>query len=136
MDPEALIRTFIEEAFNKRNLSILDDIIHPGYQFSSPDSRMEGITQLKAFIESFRNAFPDLKICIDDIFATEDRTCTLFTLTGTHEEHFMGIPPTNKAVEVRGVVVSKIQDNKIREEWEILDNLSFFQQLGVIPSLS
>lgn len=28
MHPEALIRTFIEEAFNNGNLSILDDIIH------------------------------------------------------------------------------------------------------------
>lgn len=136
MDPEALIRTFIEEAFNKGNLSIIDEIVHPDYQFSSPDSRMNGIVQLKEFIQSYRTAFPDLTLQIDDIFATEDRTCTLFTLTGTHEHNFMGIPPTKKAVEVRGVVISKFQDNKISEEWEILDNLGLFQQLGVVPSLS
>ena len=136
MDPETSIRTFIEEAFNNGNLSILDDIIHPGYKFSSPESRMDGISQLKEFIQSLRTVFPDLKLCINDIFASDDRTCTSFTLTGTHEENFMGIPPTKKAVEVRGVVISKFQDNKISEEWEILDNLGFFQQLGVVPSLS
>jgi len=136
MHPEALIRTFIEEAFNNGNLSILDEIIHPDYRFSSPDSRINGIGQLKEFIQSFRTAFPDLKLRIDDIFASGDRTCTSFTLTGTHEENFMGIPPTKKAVEVQGVVISKFQENKISEEWEILDNFGFFQQLGVVPSLS
>ena len=29
--------------------------------------------------------------------------------------------------------MSRIEDDKIVEEWEILDNLSFFQQLGVVP---
>lgn len=136
MNPKALISTFIEEAFNSGNFSILNDIIHPDYQYSSPDSRMTGIDQLKEFIQSFRTAFPDLKIRIDDILTSDDRTCTSFTLTGTHKENFMGIPPTKKTVEVRGVVISKFQDNKISEEWEILDNLGFFQQLGVVPSLS
>lgn len=136
MHPKALISTFIEEAFNNGNLSILDDTIHPDYQFSSPDSRMNGIGQLKEFIQSFRTAFPDLKLRIDDILVSDDRTCTSFMLTGTHKENFMGIPPTKKSVAVRGVVISKFEDNKILEEWEILDNLGFFQQLGVVPSLS
>ncbi|WP_321372359.1 ester cyclase [uncultured Desulfuromusa sp.] len=136
MHPKALIFTFIEEAFNNGNLSILDDIIHPDYHFSSPDSQITGIGQLNEFIQSFRAAFPDLRIHIDDIFASDDRTCTSFTLTGTHKGDFMGIPPTKKTVAVRGMVISKFQDNKISEEWEILDNLGFFQQLGVAPGLS
>jgi len=94
---------------------------------------MDGIVQLKEFIQSFRTAFPDLNLRIDDIFASDDRTCTSFTLAGTHEENFMGIPPTKKAVEVQGLVISKFQNNKISEEWEILDNLGFSNSWG--PSL-
>jgi predicted ester cyclase len=48
----------------------------------------------------------------------------------------MGIPATKKAVEVQGMVISRIKDNKILEDREILDNLTFFQQLGVIPEMS
>jgi predicted ester cyclase len=48
----------------------------------------------------------------------------------------MGIPATKKSVEVRGMVMSRFKDDKISEDWEILDNLSFFQQLGVVPELS
>jgi len=136
MQPEVLIRTLIDEAFNKGNLSVLEGIIHPEYQYSSPDSQLKGIGQLKEFIQAFRSAFPDLSLHIDDLFTFDDRSCTAFTLRGTHEEDFMGIPRTKKSVQVRGMVMSRFKDNKISEDWEILDNLSFFQQLGVVPELS
>ena len=136
MQPEVLIRTFIDEAFNKGNLSILEEIIHPEYQYSSPDSELKGIVQLKEFIQAFRSAFPDLNLQIDDLFTSDDRSCTAFTLRGTHEEDFMGIPGTKKSVQVRGMVMSRFKDDKISEDWEVLDNLSFFQQLGVVPELS
>jgi steroid delta-isomerase-like uncharacterized protein len=136
MQSEDLIRTFIDEAFNKGNLSILEEVIHPEYQYWSPDSQLKGIGQLREFIQVFRNAFPDLNLQIDDFFSSNDRTCTAFTFKGTHEQDFMGIPATKKSVEVQGMVMSRIKDNKILEDREILDNLTFFQQLGVVPEMS
>lgn len=136
MQSEYLIRTFIDEAFNKGNLSMLEEVIHPEYQYWSPDSQLKGIGQLREYIQAFRNAFPDLNLQIDDYFSSNDRTCTAFTLKGTHEQGFMGIPATKKPVEVQGMVISRIKDSKILEDREILDNLTFFQQLGVIPEMS
>lgn len=137
MQAELLIRTFIDEAFNKGNLSILEDVIHSEYQYLSPDnSQIKGIGELSEFIQAFRKAFPNLNIQIDDIFTSNDRSCTAFTLRGTHKDDFMGIPATKKSVEVRGMVMSRFKDNKIFEDWEILDNLSFFQQLGIVSELS
>jgi len=134
MKPELLVRTFIEEVFNHGKLSTIDDIIHSNYKFSSTDSELNGKGELRKFIQSFRSAFPDINLCIDDIFTSGVKTCTSFTFTGTHEGDFMGIPATNQTVKVQGVVISTIQDNKIIEEREILDNLSFFQQLGLVSN--
>ena len=136
MQPEVLIRALIDEAFNKGNLSVLEDIIHPEYQYSSPDSQLKGISQLTEFIQAFRNAFPDLELQIDDLFVSNNRGCTAFTLKGTHKEDFMGIPATQKSVEVQGMVMSRFKDDKIFGDYEILDNLTLFQQLGVVPDLS
>lgn len=136
MQSEDLIRTFIDEAFNKGNLSILEEVIHPEYQYWSPDSQLKGIGQLTEFIKAFRNAFPDLNLQIDDFFSSNNRTCTAFTLKGTHAQDFMGIPATNNSVEVQGMVISRIKDSKILEDREILDNLTFFQQIGVVPEMS
>jgi steroid delta-isomerase-like uncharacterized protein len=136
MPSENLIRTFIDEAFNKGNLSILQEVIHPDYQYLSPDSQLKGIDQLREFIQAFRSAFPDLNLKIDDFFSSNDRTCTAFTLKGTHEKDFMGIPATKKFVEIQGMVISRIKNNKILKDREILDNLTFLQQLGALPELS
>ena len=133
MRPEELIHTLIDEAFNKGDLSVLEEIIHSEYLYSSTDSQLTGIDQLSQFIQTFRSSFPDLNLQIDDLVATDNRSCTAFTLRGTHKEDFMGISATNKTVEIRGIVMSRIENDKIVEEWEILDNLSFFQQLGVVP---
>ena len=136
MQPEVLIRTFIEEAFNKGNFSVLEEIIHPEYQYSSPDSQLNGVGQLTEFIQAFRNAFPDLNLQIDDLFVSDGRSCTAFTLRGTPKEDFMRIPATKKSVEGTGMGMGRFKDSKISEDWEILDNLTFFQQLGVVPDLS
>jgi steroid delta-isomerase-like uncharacterized protein len=97
---------------------------------------MKGVGQLAEFIQMFRSAFPDLTIKIDDFFCCGDRSCTTVTLKGSHEQDFMGIPATQKSVEVQGMILSRFKDNKIIEEKEILDNLTFFQQLGVVPKMS
>jgi len=56
------------------------------------------------------------------------------TVRGTHQGEFQGIPATGKAVEVWLMVTSRIADNKIVEEWQLVDTLSMLQQLGVIPA--
>jgi steroid delta-isomerase-like uncharacterized protein len=57
-----------------------------------------------------------------------------WTLTGTHQGEFNGIPATGKVVNVSGVSIWKIVDGKNVEEWEIVDTMSMLQQLGVIPA--
>ncbi|MCG8603746.1 ester cyclase [bacterium] len=136
MESKELVRTLIEEAFNKGNLSVLEEIIHPEYEYWSPDSELKGIGQLTELIQGYRGAFPDLAVQIDDLFSSNDRICAAITFMGTHQHDFMGIPATKKSVEVHGMVISRVKDNKIIEEKEILDNLTFFQQLGVVPELS
>ncbi len=63
---------------------------------------------------------------------TPRKIVTCFTLTGTHKGDLMGIPATGKHVNVHGMILSCFKAGKIIEEWEILDQLAMFQQLGVI----
>ena len=130
------IQFFIEEVFNRGNFSILEEVIHPDYRYSSPEGQLEGIDQLRDLIQGLRQGFPDLNLSIDDLFVAENKVCTRFTMTGTHQGEYMGISATEKVIKVTGVVISRITDGKIIEEWEMLDMLDFFQQLGLVPELS
>jgi steroid delta-isomerase-like uncharacterized protein len=130
------IQFFIEEVFNRGNFSILEEVIHPDYRYSSPEGQLEGIDQLRDLIQGLRQGFPDLNLSIDDLFVAKNKVCTRFTLTGTHQDEYTGISATGKVIKVTGVVISRLTDGKIIEEWEMLDMLGFFKQLGLVPELS
>lgn len=127
-----IVRRYIEEGINQGNFLVFDELVHPDYIFGSPGEELYGLDGLKGFINMFRTAFPDLKIKIDDLATEENKTVTCFTLTGTHRGVLMGIPATGKQVNVHGMILSRFKAGKIIEEWEILDQLAMFQQLGVI----
>ena len=131
-----IVRLFIEEVFNKGNFSVLEEVIHSEYSYSSPEEQLEGIDQLRDLVQGYRQGFPDLHLSIDDLFVADNRVCTRFTLTGTHQGDYMGMSATGKTVKVTGIVISRLTDGKIIEEWEILDMAGFLQQLGLVPELS
>ena len=129
---EDVMRRFIEEVINTGDYGVLNDLIQPNYVYRTPDQELQGVESIQALFTAYRIAFPDLNVSIDDLVASDDRVVVAFTLTGTHEGDLMGIPATGKSVEVHGVILSRLEDGKIAEEWEILDMLAMFQQLGVV----
>ncbi len=126
-----IVRILIEEAINKGNLFVLKEIIHPQYRYTSPSESMSGIDQLESFILALRSAFPNLKVTIDEQLGEEQRVCSRITLTGTHRGGFLGIPATGRSICLQGVIISEVRDGLIAEEWELLDQLSLLQQLGL-----
>jgi len=69
---------------------------------------------------------------VDDLVIEGDKVVTCFTVTGTHKGDLMGIGATGKQVKIKGMVLTRFDKGKVVEEWEILDQLGMFQQLGVV----
>ncbi len=129
---ETVLRRFIGEVINNGDFSVLDELVQPNYVYRSPDQELDGPEALKSLLAAYRIAFPDLNVRIDDLVNGGDKVVITVTLTGTHEGDLMGIPPTGKPVKINGMILSHFKDGKIVEEWEILDMLAMFQQLGVV----
>ena len=129
---EEVMRRFIEEVINNGNFSILGELIHPHYVYRSPDQELHGSEGLKGLFTTYHAAFPNLNVEIDDLVGADEKVVISFTLTGTHKGDLMGIPATDKQVKVHGVIMSRFEEGKIVEEWEILDQLTMFQQLGIV----
>jgi predicted ester cyclase len=53
---------------------------------------------------------------------------------GTHEAHWHGIAPTGKRVSIRMMVIHRIAEGQIIEDWVLVESLGFFQQLGLVAS--
>lgn len=129
---EKVMRRFVEEVINNGDYSALGELLHPDYVYRSPDQELHGQDALVELFTAYRTAFPDLHTEIDDLVIAGDKVAISITLTGTHEGELMGIVATGKQVKVHGMVLSRFEDGKIVDEWEILDMLAMFQQLGVI----
>ncbi len=128
------VRLLIEEVFNKGNLNVLNEVVHSRYRYSSPTERMEGVEDLRAFVRAFRSAFPDLRIQIVDQIAEANQVSTRIAMSGTHRGDFLGLAETGRRVQIQGVVVSRLEEGLIIEEWELLDQFTLLQQLGLAQS--
>jgi len=118
------------EADNKKDLSILDEVISP--DFFDPTFNLRGAKGYKQFETSFFKGFPDWIETIEDIIAEGNKVGVRFTGTGTHKGEWQGLVPTGKKVTFRGVQIWRLVNGKVVSKDSILDLLDAFKQLGVI----
>ena len=86
---------------------------------------------LKQHIMGFEAAFPQYTLKVEDLFGEDDKVAVRFLFQGKQKGDFMGIPATNKEVNVPGLILYRIADGKIAEHWMIVDVPVLMQQLGV-----
>jgi steroid delta-isomerase-like uncharacterized protein len=130
---ERIIRYFLAEAWNKRNLAIIDEVFTSEAVVHDPAvPAVADLESLKQFIAAYLTAFPDLQVTVDDLFATEGKVATRWTVRGTHKGEFLGIAPTEKSVAVTGITIYRLADRKIAEYWTNWDSPGLLQQLGTI----
>jgi steroid delta-isomerase-like uncharacterized protein len=131
---EALVRRFLEEAYNRGNLAVGDELLAENCVFYTP-APIPGIAGWKQFATAFLTAFPeDMQVTIDDLFAAGDKVTARWTARGTHNGPLRGIPPSGKQVTWLGMAIYHLSDGKITEVWGLNDALGIMQQVGVIPS--
>jgi steroid delta-isomerase-like uncharacterized protein len=116
------------------NPDIIDEVYAPDLVWHEPDQDIQGSEQAKQFVTMYKTAFPDLKATVEDQLAEGDKVVTRWTLRGTHQGEIEEFgPPTGRQMELKGISISRIEGGKIVEEWEVYDNLSVMQQLGLVP---
>ena len=136
---KALVQLFVEEVWNKGNLNFADEILSSQYVGHDPADPREtrGIEDFKLRAGMYRQAFPDLRIEVHDMFGTTDQVVTRYTAKGTHKGDLLGVSPTNKSVKTTGILISRIEGGKIKEEFVNWDCLGLLQQLGAVqPELT
>ena len=131
----SIVRRFVEDAFNGRNLSVLDEIVAD--DFTNHDLPFPGLPSgsegLKQSFAGFWSAFPDIQATTEQFIADEDKVALLVSLRGTHRGELMGIPPTEREMSVRVVEIFRLVGGQIAERWGVVDRTALMKQLGVVP---
>lgn len=129
---EAAVRACFENA-SRGNFDALDGLVAPDYVLHPDEVR--GADGLKEMVEGYRNALSGLRVAIDQQFSQGDYVATRFTITGRHDGDLMGTPPTGKDVAFTGITVSRCEDGRIVEEWELTDTVGLLGQVGALPEM-
>jgi steroid delta-isomerase-like uncharacterized protein len=132
---KTIVRRLYEEVWNQLRFDVLEEITspdevnhpYPGYvPIGGPEAG-------KQFIMDYHASFPDLKITINNLLAEADKVAVHYTVRGTHQGAFLGIPATGKQVAVDGMGFFRIANGRIVETWFQWDRMGVLQQLGLAP---
>ncbi|MFG2821345.1 ester cyclase [Kitasatospora sp. NPDC048365] len=112
---------------------MIDSFVAADYHDHDPGAPMQSQSRedLKRQMEMWRGAF-DFTMNVEDMMAEGDQVCCRWSLRGKHTGEFMGLPATDKVVEVTGTTMMRFKDGMLAESWWQWDNAGMLRQLGLI----
>lgn len=120
---------------NSASESLAKELIAPDAVFHVP-GRSQPLTGPEGYLDiigMMRTGFPDIQWTLDEMVAENDRVAARFTMRGTHQGPFFGVPATGKNIIVSAVNFYRFSEGKIVEERGQPDLLNLLQQIGGIP---
>jgi steroid delta-isomerase-like uncharacterized protein len=126
-----LVQRLVKEAQEGGRLEVVDELLADDFVDHTPlpglPPTRDGVRMLFA---GLRQAFPDLRVRIDEQLADGDRVATRKTFTGTHRGPFLGVEPSGNAVSFEVIDILTLREGKIREHRVVVDQLALLRQLG------
>jgi steroid delta-isomerase-like uncharacterized protein len=124
---------WFEEVWNKGREDAIDEMTAvdtKGHGLKGPDGKeVDGIVAFKDFYRTFRAAFSDIHVKVEETVTEGDTTVARCLVTGTHTGDSLGRPSTGKPVTFRGMSMVRLKDGKIVESWNNFDFMTMYQQL-------
>lgn len=118
----------VEGQWDRVDEYIAEDYV--GHTVAAPED-IRGRDGFEEFYSGMQTAFPDIEVEIQELIAEDDKVVQRSRQSGTHEGEFMGIEATGNTFDVSGIVIYRIKDGKIAEDWVQSDMMGMMEQLGV-----
>lgn len=123
---KAIARRWFDEVINQRDLDAIADIYAADYVHHGPEgAEMRGLETVREIAASILAASDDRRAVIQQQVAEGDLVVTRFVSSGHHTGMFQGVEPSGETWTTEGIVISRIEDGKIAEDWEIVHNSGF-----------
>ncbi len=131
-----VIGRLTDEVFVGGDFSHWDDLVDDSFVDHDPLPGMANDKKgQRETAEAVNAAFSDRGFDLDEkIETTDGRVVQNWLFVGTHSGEMMGIPPSGKKIQVRGIEIWRCTDGKIVERWGVVDISDVLEQAGVIPS--
>jgi steroid delta-isomerase-like uncharacterized protein len=131
-----LLRRWFEEVWNKGREEAIDEMfaadgIAHGLT-EGGDKTMRGPVDFKPFFRTFRSAFPEIEVVMEDAIAEGDKVAARCRVRGKHQSDSLGFAATGLPTEFTGITIVRIEGGKIVEAWNNFDFMTMYKQLGAL----
>jgi steroid delta-isomerase-like uncharacterized protein len=128
---KTVVKNVYEQVINKGDFAKAEQWIEKNYVDHDPDTPPPGgLEGFKKFFTMFRQAFPDLKMTVEDIFGEGDKVVARVSVTGTQKAEFMGIPSSGKKFKTSLVDILRLKNGKVIDHWGVFDMMSMMSQIS------
>ncbi len=132
---KAIVNKLYDEVFNNQDTRAIDNLVAAEITIHDPMmGEMHGIDAFRQFTAVFLSAFPQQHSTVETLIAENDLVAALHTHTGVNTGSFLELPPTNQAINIRGLELFRIKDGKITELWRHDDDAGLLRQLGMLTA--
>lgn len=124
------------EFINTADEKLAEELIAADAVFHVPGrpEPVRGPAGYMSIVGMMRSGFSDIQWTHGQMVVEGESVAARFTMRGTHDGIFFGVPPTGKKIEVRAMNFYRFSGGKIVEEFGQPDLLSLLQQIGAIPA--
>jgi len=123
------------EFINTASDKMATELISPNAIFYVP-GRPEPLKGPDGYLEiigMMRSGFPDIQWTLEEMIAEDERVAARFTMRGTHQGTFVGVPPTGNKIKVQAMNFYRLSGGQFVEERGQPDLLALLQQIGAAP---
>lgn len=89
---------------------------------------------LRDHITMTKTAWPDYREDPEIVFTDDDLVIIRMTISGTNTGDAV-FPATNRRFEVKDMMICRIRDGKLHEQWGLTDHYTMLVQLGLIDTV-
>ena len=120
---------------NSADENLAQQLISPEAKFHVPGQPepLQGPKGYLMIISMMRSGFPDIQWTLEDLIREGDKVAARFTMRGTHNGEFFGVPTTGKVIAVQAVNFYSLANEQIIEEYGQPEMLGLLRQIGAIP---
>jgi predicted ester cyclase len=106
-------------------------------QLVAPGGQATGRDAIIRFLGVFQEAFPDLRLEVEQLLTDGAAAAAEGTITGTHDGVLHtpdgDVAPTGRAVQLRWAAVYITDGDTLKSEHLFFDQMDFLGQLGLLP---
>jgi steroid delta-isomerase-like uncharacterized protein len=123
------------EFINTADPALARELVAPDAKFFVPfqPEPLFGPDGYLGIVMMMRSGFSGVQWTLEDMVAEGDTVAARYTMRGTHDGNFMGVPPTGRSIQVQAMNFYRLSDGRIVEEFGQPDMMGLMMQIGAIP---